>query len=266
MTVSHTSKSAPAVRAAAHACDAESVRRSARTSASRSTSASWHPTSARAPFGDNGRSRARRRHPRLSGAALLRGSRAEQPSPPGAPRTSCWSQRPFPLRPGQQRAGRPLLRHALGVRMSATFTVALRKQQGVGIHRQQQPVADRTGVGLRLPAPRRTHLPPAHWLRHSARLRPVVTQLEVSHLLGAGEVGEPPRARVVRDRFGRLLHQLRRNRSRHGVVHELPDGGLSQGVGHLAGRAASVTLPADGRCIVLREAEKTRCVRPAPNV
>ena len=71
--------------------------------------------------------------------------------------------------------------------MAATLTVTLGKQQRVGIHRQQQAVADRTLVGLGLPTLCRAHVPPAHCLRHGARLR----------LIGGSSARRPARVIVA---------------------------------------------------------------------
>lgn len=115
--------------------------------------------------------------PEPASIAALRRLRTEGSPPPPPPRRSRRWPSPFPLRFGQQLACLHLPRDAFGVCMTATPTVALRIQQRVGIHRQQEPVADRTCVCLRWPASCRPHVPPTHWIRHRARLRPTEAPL-----------------------------------------------------------------------------------------
>ena len=95
-------------------------------------------------------------------ALLPRPARVERPAPPRSPSRFWRALRPFPLRLGQQLATFPLCYDAGGMSMTATLVVALGVQQRVGVHRQQQTVADRAGVRLRLPPFCRAHVPPAH--------------------------------------------------------------------------------------------------------
>lgn len=94
-------------------------------------------------------------------------ARAQQPPPPRPSGRSCRPVGLLPLRSGQQLAGLALRHDAGGMSMTATLVVALRKQQCVGGHGHQHPVADRTRIGLRLPPLCRPHVPPTHCQRSS---------------------------------------------------------------------------------------------------
>jgi hypothetical protein len=110
---------------------------------------------------------------RLGRECQLSASAAPDKSSP--PRRFGGFQRPkaaFPLGPGQELAGPTLRCDTRCVGVPTSLAITLRKEQSVGHHREQPPVAQGTRVGLRLHALRRAHVPPAHSITHSSSLEP----------------------------------------------------------------------------------------------
>jgi hypothetical protein len=100
------------------------------------------------------------------------------PAQSSPPRRFGRLQRPkaaFPFRSGQELAGPTVCCDTRSVGMPTSLTITLRKQQGVGVHREQPPVAQGTRVGLRLLALRGTHVPPARSIGHGSSLEPART-------------------------------------------------------------------------------------------
>src|SRR6476619_1169431 len=77
--------------------------------------------------------------------------------------------------------------------MSASLAITLGRQQDVGIHRDQTPVAQRTRVGLELLALRWAHVPPARCISHGSSLElarlPAADPPALTRTLRAGSAG-----------------------------------------------------------------------------
>lgn len=131
----------------------------------------WRPNQIRSVLDDDGFAAA-------PGLLALTAGRAHSsasagPAQPPPPRPCLRrANAAFPFRPGQELAGRTLCRDARSVGMATSFAVTFRKQQGVGVHREQPSVAYRTRVRLRLLALGRAHLPPAGSVHHGSSLGP----------------------------------------------------------------------------------------------